>query len=511
MLKTPLACLLAVVAGLLAPFAFAPFQLWPMMLLSLALLFVVLERSHWPFWVGFCYALGFYGYGLSWIHVSIFEFGGVPLAVSYALVALLVFYLALFPAFACYLAAKWPTPRRTLYYLVIFPGCWILTEWLRARLFTGFPWLMPGYSQINSPLAGYAATFGVYGVTLTSVMFSALIVYWLKRPSQVMRLLLPALILLLGWALGQHSYTQAQPALKVALVQGNEAIETKWVPENRIPTLKRYWQLTNAHKDADIIIWPESALPMLESQAEPYLRSFDHDLSARNQALITGIIHRDPLTDQYYNAIVVLGQKTANSEDSTAYAYGGKDRYYKRHLLPIGEFVPFEKWLRPLAKLFDLPMSSFSDGQDHQADITVKGHHWLSAICYEIAFGNEIQQMISAKTDAILTISNDTWFGRSAGPAQHLEIAQMRALEFQRPVVRGTNTGYTALIDSHGKITQSLPIYETQVLAGTIIPHTGRTGYQIWGLWPIYLFELVAAILLFRTLGKRTKSADEHF
>ncbi|MFM2482216.1 apolipoprotein N-acyltransferase [Celerinatantimonas sp. YJH-8] len=502
--KPFIACLIALLAGLLAPFAFAPYHLWPLSILSMAGLFFLIQRVRTPFRIGFCYAIGFYGYGLSWIHVSIYQFGGIPLWGSFFLVGLLVIYLALFPAFSCWLAAKWPSHHSLTFALLGFPGCWLLGEWLRARLFTGFPWLMPGYSQIYSPLSGYASSFGVYGVTLVLLCCAGLLVCWLSRPRHLISLIVLALIVSGGTLLKWVTFTHAHSPVRIALVQGNEAIETKWAPENRMPTLKRYWQLTEQQNNTDIIVWPESALPLLESQASAYLTALDQTLTQKQQALVTGIIHRSA-TGQYYNALIVLGQKTKPGSHSAPYQFNNQDRYYKRHLLPIGEFVPFEKWLRPLAKLFNLPMSSFSRGTNQQSDILVNGHHWLSAICYEIAFGNEIQSLISQQTDAILTISNDTWFGRSIGPAQHLEIAQMRALEFQRPVVRGTNTGYTALINSHGQITKQLPIYKTAVLHGEMTPRTGQTPYQRWGLWPVYLFEFIAAMLMIQQIRSRIK------
>ncbi|MFM2486316.1 apolipoprotein N-acyltransferase [Celerinatantimonas yamalensis] len=498
MLKTPLACLLAIALGLIAPFAFAPYQLWPLMIVAFVGLLALLKRSDAPFRVGFCFALSFYSSGLRWIHVSIYQFGGIPLLPSYLLVVLLAAYLALYPALACWMAHKWPKQANKGFLYLGFPASWLLGEWLRAHILTGFPWLMPGYSQVGAPLANYASLIGVYGVTLL-ILWCAAACYQLlswRKGQSLQQAFIPILVLTVLFGLqiplARHQFTQPHAPISVALVQGNEAISTKWAANNRMPTLNRYWRLTQAHPKADVVVWPESALPFTEYQAQEYLKYIDAQTSKRQQTLITGIIHQDRNSQDYYNALLVLGQKSRKNQPNKAYSYGDADRYYKRHLVPIGEYVPFESWLRPLAQLFNLPMSSLSSGSAHQRDIRVQGHHWLSAICYEIVFGTELRAMITPNTDTILTISDDTWFGRSIGPMQHLQIAQMRALELQRPVVRDTNTGMTALINVHGQITEQLPSFTTAVLTGSITPATGYTPYQRWGLLPLYLFVAAA-------------------
>lgn len=497
MLKTLPACLIAFIAGAIASFSFAPYQLWPLIFISFAALIYCLERSKAPFRVGLFFGLGLYCIGLRWVHVSMYLFGGIPLFVSYLLVLALALYLALFPALACYLASKWPQPRSVAFRYLAFPAAWMVGEWLRARLLTGFPWLMPGYSQVDAPLANFASIVGVYGVSVivlwvAAALYSALGVFQSTSKRQAVSAIgVIVIAFALGVLLKNVTFTHAEKPLSVALVQGNESIENKWAAQNRIPTLNRYWQMTR-QSNADVVIWPESALPFSEYDAKDYLKTMDELLTKRQQTLISGIIHQDQHTEQYYNALVVLGQKTANVANSQPYEYNGQDRYYKRHLLPIGEFVPFASILRPLAKFFDLPMSDFSEGKQDQLPIDVKGHHWLSAICYEIAFGSELNAMITPDIDTILTISNDTWFGHSIGPAQHLQIAQMRAIEFQRPVVRATNTGITALIDRHGHISAQLPMFKTLVLNGHITPATGQSIYQRIGLWPIYILFIIA-------------------
>ncbi|WP_411991797.1 apolipoprotein N-acyltransferase [Agarivorans sp. DSG3-1] len=485
--------LAALLSGLIAPFAFAPYGLWPLMPLSLLFLLLLLKPEQSGFKLGLCYGLGWFGYGIHWVHVSMAEFGGMPLFVSLALMVLLVGYLSLYPALACWLANKWQGKRSAMFYLLWFPACWLLSEWLRSWVLTGFPWLQPGYSQIDSPLSTIAPIFGLYGVTWLVLLLAAggaLII----RQSGKTRWLASAVVvtpLLIGLIFKGHSWTTAQQPLTVALVQGNVPLDIKWLPQNRAASLLMYQQETLAIENADVIVWPESAIAALEYEVIDFLHELDGQLLNKQQALITGVIAHNLQTNAYYNALVTLGQQSKEAGASSAYYYENPNRYYKNHLLPIGEFVPFEDLLRPLAPFFNLPMSSFNRGDTQQTNLEVKGHQWLAAICYEIAFGELLRPQFSEQTDAIVTVSNDAWFGTSIGPKQHLEIAQMRALEFGRPVVRSTNTGVTAIIDRFGKVQQHAPEYKQLTLSGEVTPATGITPYQRFGLWPISLVVLL--------------------
>lgn len=507
MLKSRLVYLFALLIGALASFSFAPYSFGLLMIVTMAgLLFLIEQHAH-PFRVGFCFALGFYSVGLRWVHVSIHTYGGLPLIVSYLAVGLLAAYLALYPALACYLVKKWPSRAYLSYRFLAFPACWMLGEWLRAHILTGFPWLMVGYSQVDNAIGQWGSLFGIYGVSVMVLWLAAALYTLLAKTPSISLKCRIALVIPIGciWAggqfLAQHQFTTptSQP-MTVMLVQGNESIENKWSAKNQEDTISRYLSMTFASdksKDhhADVVIWPESAMPMLEQQFTSYANAIDKMMAMRHQALITGIIHRDSHTQDYYNALIVLGQKTALNQKNPSYKNDKSDRYYKRHLLPIGEFVPFKKYLRPLGKLFDLPMSDFSEGSANQPQIQVKGHRWLSAICYEIAFGDELQQLITSQTDTLLTISNDTWFGHSIGPAQHLQIAKMRAIELQRPLVRATNSGLSATVDIHGHVIKQLPPFISANLYSKIQPATGYTPYQRWGRIPIYMLFMIALIV----------------
>ncbi|MCO6548470.1 MAG: apolipoprotein N-acyltransferase [Gilliamella sp.] len=191
-----------------------------------------------------------------------------------------------------------------------------------------------------------------------------------------------------------------------------------------------------------------------------------------------------------YNTLLVLGEKEP-------YQYPTINRYKKHHLVPFGEFTPLESVLEPIAELLNIPMSSMKSGETKQPQLQIKGFKFTPAICYEVILSNLIWQNFSPDTDFLLTVSNDAWFGDSIGPKQHLQMAQARALEFGRPLIRSTNTGITAIIDPHGNIVKKLPQFETGALSASVSPTTGLTPYAIWGNWPYLVVMALMFISLF--------------
>lgn len=459
---------LSFISGLVLVFAYAPFSLWwlPFIVLPLWLSQITKHQGSLAK-QGFIFGFAWFASGISWVHVAIDQFGGLPLPVSVTLMLLLCAYLALYPTLCLFLVDKLAT-RFSLsrqYQLYLLPILWLLTEYLRATLFTGFPWLSFGYSQIDGPLSAFAPVIGERGITFVLLLSSVAIAQLLLRKKVKINVSILALILALTSYLSTKSWvTLSGDTVKVALVQGNIAQSLKWQPDQEWPTMLKYLELTKDHLDADIIVWPESAVPVLEPTAQDYLDLISRTAALNNSALITGIQNYHAATNDYYNGLVVLGKSEPSSSVSGDYYYDHENRYYKNHLLPIGEFVPFGDLLRPLAPLFNLPMSSFSRGDYVQKNLRAKGLDILPLICFEIAFPDQLKANLTADTDMILTVSNDAWFGDSHGPHQHLEIARMRALEFGLPVIRVTNNGITAVIDHTGKVVGEIPQFEEGVL-----------------------------------------------
>jgi apolipoprotein N-acyltransferase len=493
--------ILACLSGVLLTFAYAPFSFWLLTIIGLTSFVYLLTQSqkHQGFKLGFAFGLGWFGAGISWVHVSIADFGGIPLVGSLGLMFLLSAYLALFPAFTCYFLTKFFAIRL---WPLSLPFIWLFAEWTRSWLFTGFPWLSLGYSQISSVFSGWFPIVGEFGVTGLVVLLCTALATWLPAKKWSASLLLLIVLSLSGWVLDEYQW--AKPSgqnVKIAMVQGNIEQALRWTPEQDKPTMDKYLNMTADHWHNDVLIWPEAAIPMLEPLAEDYLRNLDTLAATSKTGLITGIVNYNFETREVFNNLIGLGLKEApnlaapEAEKETGhYRYFHGNRFAKHHLLPIGEFIPLEDWLRNLAPIFDLPMSSFSRGDYQQANIRVKGYHFAPAICFEIAFPRQISANLYFNTDFIITVSNDAWFGGSHGPAQHLEIAQVRAKEFGLPVLRATNNGISAFIDHRGQIQSRLPQFKAAVLSDHIQQVQGFTPYRIWSDWPIWCLSIIAFV-----------------
>jgi apolipoprotein N-acyltransferase len=484
--------LLALFAGALLPLAFAPLSFFPLAVLSPALLFllwldVTPRRASWR---GLLFGFGQFGVGVSWVYVAIHDFGhsGVPLAVF--LTALFVAVLALFPALLGYLAARFLRAPDGLRLTLLFPAAWTLIEWLRGWILTGFPWLNLGYSQIDAPLRGFAPLVGVYGVTLVVALSAGLLAVFVLSGRRAQLFALTGLVLLwLGGALlTRIDWTEASGApLRVSLVQGNIPQDSKWSPELVQRTLDLYADLTRQHWDSRLILWPEAAITAFYHEvAGDYLSGLAREARAHGTDIVLGIPVREPGTRRYFNSLLAISDRPGF--------------YHKRHLVPFGDYLPLDDFLRGLIHFFDLPMSGFSAGPDEQPLLHAAGQPIASAICYEDVFGEE---MITALPEATLLINatNNAWYGNSFAPHQHLEMSRWRALETGRYMLRVTTNGVSAIINEHGKIQGRSPQFETYVLSGEAVPRTGATPYVRVGNWPVVL--LVFGIVLYGVLVAR--------
>ncbi|SEK36724.1 apolipoprotein N-acyltransferase [Colwellia chukchiensis] len=452
---------------------------------------------------GFIFALAWFSAGISWVHVSIDQFGGLPLAVSILLMLLLCLYLALFLTLACYLAARFSHQQQLNLWLLL--PIWLFAEFLRGVFLTGFPWLTLGYSQIDGPLASFAPVIGEKGITALVIIISIVIVELIKQRQVLLNISLLALISMASVIFQQLTWVQTTgKTVKTLLVQANIKQEMKWAPELTWPSMLKYLDLTRQHYPAELIIWPESAITAVEPshQAQDFLQLAQSSALLNNSAIISGIIDYNLATKNYYNNILVLGKSSADDSQGS-YHYNNQNRYSKHHLLPIGEFVPFGDWLRPLAPFFNLPMSSFSRGNYVQNNLTANGYQLLPLICFEVAFAEQLSANFSEQTDLLLTVSNDAWFGDSHGPHQHLEIVRMRALEFGRPFLRATNNGITAVVDHQGQISHQIPQFQEAVLTADVALVSGLTPYARYTRFIDFSIPLL--LLTFAVLRQRQR------
>ncbi len=495
-----LQCLLSFIAGLVLVFAYSPLGFWPISIIVPAfwLTLVTEKTTKEATKLGFFFGLGWFCAGISWVHISIEKFGGMPLIISLLLVLILCVYLAIYPAIACYLASRLSKKRQFNPWLL--PPAWLVSEYLRSSILTGFPWLSLGYSQIDSPLAVFAPVIGEIGITLIMLILAVCLSQLFLRKKNTRHTLILVLLSFTTWLLSQPTWLTLQnKSIKVALIQGNIKQELRWQKQQEWPTMLKYLDLTRENYDADLIIWPESAVPEIEAIAQDYLATVDRSAKLNNSSIITGIINYNFDSKEYFNSLIVLGGSNADNNKATLtpqYYYNNHNRYYKHHLLPIGEFVPFQSWLRPLAPFFNLPMSSFSRGDYVQTNLSAQGLNILPLICFEVVFAEQLSANFHDNTNLMLTVSNDAWFGDSYEPHQHLEISRMRALEFGRPMLRSTNNGVSAVIDHQGKVIKQIAQFKEGVLKTNVNLVTGRTPYSQWGKWPSYVLALIIFIAI---------------
>jgi len=477
-------------AGALTTLAFAPFKLAPLAVLTLATLFRCwqLGGRQRAFFYGWCFGAGLLGSGVSWLHISINQFGNLVLGAALVITLAFVLLLSLLFGAAGWLSERLSGDRLASRLLVVYPAVWVLAEWVRGWFLTGFPWLALGYSQIDMPLAGLAPLLGVYGVSWGVALSAGLLLYaWLAQ-GRLRVLGVLALFGLWGVVAVAGTWVWGDPVgapLRVGLVQGNVQQRLKWRPEELRPTLELYRSLTREHWASDLIIWPETAVPALYDRVDAeFLSPLEAAAVAHDSTVLLGIPVREGAPPRYYNAMLSLGAE--------------RSLYYKRHLVPFGEYLPFKELLQPLLSWMQIPMSDFSSGGAEKPLVRAAGYPVGVTICYEDAFGEEV---IEALPEAafLVNASNDAWFGDSLAPHQHLQIARMRAKETGRFLLRATNTGISAVIGPAGELLSASPAFTQYVLSAEIQPREGMTPYaRVGNAGVLGLLTLVFALRLVR-------------
>ena len=473
-------------AGAVCVFGFAPFAIFILPVLSLAVLLALLNRensSRVAAWLGFCFGLGLFGAGIGWIYVALHDYGDMPVFLAVPATLLFVAFLALFPALAAYIQSRIQVIGWVRLVLVM-PAIWVMTEWLRGMIFTGFPWLTLGYAHSDSPLSGYAAIFGVYGVSLVAAVSAGLLVMIVKaRWSFPGQTALAVLVVLWsgGAALRLVEWTQPNgEPFSVALVQGNIAQNLKFNEDALVGTLETYRRLVLESK-ASLTVLPETAFPLLRHEVpQRLIEQLGAHARQNGGDVLIGSFDRDQRG--YYNSVFTLGTAV--------------EQYYrKHHLVPFGEFIPLRPLLGWLINgVLDIPMGDLARGSETQPPLQVAGQQVAPDICYEDVFGEEVIRHLPQAT-VLLNLTNDAWYGESHAAEQHNQIARMRALETGRMMLRATNTGVTSIIDRDGKVMQQLPQHREAVLLGKAQGYTGITPYVRWGNKAILL--LVGIMLVY--------------
>jgi len=462
--------LVAFLAGAATVLAFSPSELFPLALAALAVLTHLWLTASGPraaAWLGFWFGMGLFGVGVSWVYVSLHRFGAMPAPL--AAIATLAFcaVLALYPALAGALQAGFRAPLALRAALVV-PASWTLAEWLRAMLFTGFPWLSLGSAALDTPLAGFAPLGGMVAASFAVAAGAGLL--WCVALGQARWGAAAAFLALgvAGVALRGIEWTAPIGApFAASLVQGNVPQDLKFDPARYARTLETHARLAEA-SSAKLIILPETALPrMLDSVDPDYLQRL-HAAALRNGGdLLLGAPTRGAMGG-YYNSVVSLGASP-------------QQLYHKVHLVPFGEFVP--PGFGWIVRVLSIPLADFSRGAAEQRPLAVAGQRIAVNICYEDAYGGELIRQLPEAT-LLVNVSNVAWFGDSLAPAQHLQIARARALETGRMHLTATNTGITAAIGRDGSVQGRLAPFTEGRLDVQVQAYLGATPYVRYGDWP---------------------------
>lgn len=486
----PLRLLLALLAGMTTTLAYAPFSIALLGIAGPTVLLLLLHQlsPKKAVLLGLLYGIGLFGTGTWWIYISVHEFGHLTVPLAILATILLVLYESFYIALFGYLLNRLTPIANTLRFLVFFPASWVLLEWLRSSFLTGWHWLILGYTQIDAPLAGYAPLIGVYGLSLLSAMtagLAALIIVklynkipyahptsWFYRFWQTKcDWLLIAIIWVNGALLSHYQFTAENGQfLDVALIQGNIPQEQKWQPDQLPVIVDQYHAATKNNWQSDLIVWPEAAIPALSTVAEPFLEALAKEAKHNNAHVILGI----PVAEgkHFYNAMLLLGQS--------------EGRYYKRHLVPFGEYLPLKSIFTPLLDMLDIPMSDFNKGPLQQPLLRVKSIDLAGYICYEIVEPDEVRRGLQ-QAQLIVTITDDSWFDGSVAAEQHLQMARMRSLENGLPQLFLSSRGASAVVSPQGKILQVLAEHKKGVITTRVQATVGNTPWRHLGSWPVLL------------------------
>ncbi|GGI76812.1 apolipoprotein N-acyltransferase [Legionella impletisoli] len=468
----------ALFAGVLLPFGFAPFHIPGLALLSIAFFFCMIqERSlKETLLIGYLFGIGSFGLGVSWVYVSIHQYGHLNIVASAAITLLFILYLSIYPllmaGFYHYVSSACSS---SVSRCVLFSALWCVSEYLRATVLGGFPWLLLGFSQLDTPLQYVLPWVGVYGVSFFACLAASFLgeAYIMKATKRYLlisaftgTLILPAMLQYIPWG------TPSSNAVTVGVIQANLSMRDKWDEG-------LFWQLIAQYKRAaehllkttQLVVMPESAIPV----PAPYISDFMEDLDSKatevGSAILLGTLQPTETDDtKLYNAMIALGD--------------GQGIYQKQHLVPFGEYIPapFQAFIERMA----IPVANLNPGKKNQPLVFIQNHPIASLICYELAYPSLLRKQLPL-AEWIVSISDDGWFGHSFAMYQQLQMAQALSILTARYQIVANNDGLSSIIDERGHIIDSLPAYRDGLLESRILPIQGSTPWVYWGDLPILL------------------------
>ncbi|MGH8200955.1 MAG: apolipoprotein N-acyltransferase [Steroidobacteraceae bacterium] len=465
--------LLAFGSGALLAAAFAPFEWWPLAILCPAALMWLWEEAE-PrdaAWTGFWFSFGTFLAGTYWLYVSVHDLGKAPVWMTVGIMLGLIGIMAVYNALIGYAVARWLPRSGAWRWLVSMPAVWLLIEWWRGWFLSGFSWLSLGYSQTDTWLGRFAPLLGVYGVSLLLLMSAGALVALLRGNARAR--LLAGLTLILPWAvgaaLGPVRWTHPSGAtVSVAVIQANIPQDEKWQDAYEPKILDRYRRMTESALGSQLIVWPEAALPEPANNMLPYIALVDRETQAHGSSLVMGVVRASDDGEHYYDSILALGKQAS--------------WYAKDHLVPFAEFFPVPHFVRNWLRLMTLPYESFTRGGTRQSPLPVAGLQLGATICYEVGYGAYMLNMLP-QADALVSVTNDAWFGHSTARYEQFQMARMRTLEEGRSMIIASNDGISAVVGPRGQVLASAPPYEQYVLRSSVTPRAGLTPFARVGNW----------------------------
>lgn len=478
--------------GLLLPLSFAPFHIPGAAILSLALFYAQLCRlqTTQAFWIGLFYGLGYFGLGVSWVFISIHEYGHLNNLIAAFITLLFLIYLSLYPALVAFVFKKLFLPQRRFFSCLYFSALWVLAEYLRSTVLSGFPWLLVGFGQFDAPSKHLLPLIGVYGVSFLTCLVATLLVTSLYNPlgkPQAMKkrlLWLVAFIsLLLSPSLLKNKLWSPQETAKplsVGIIQANLSMRDKWDEDLFWRLVQGYKQQTEHLLGTELIVMPESAIPLPPNYVEDVLTDLHKKAKKAGSAVMLGIPKQSLLEeDRYFNALISLGN--------------ARGSYLKRHLVPFGEYIP--KPFQKLSQWLNIPEANLKAGSTKQSLIKLGEYPIATLICYELAYGDLLRQQLP-QAKWIISISDAGWFGHSLAMYQQQQMAQVRSLQTARYQVIANNDGLSSVVNTQGEITAALPAFSAGILKSTLLPNNTVTPWVNWGDRPI-LFACLFLVLLY--------------
>jgi apolipoprotein N-acyltransferase len=460
--------------------AFAPFNFYPLIFLAIIGLLYITNQNESANIKSFVFGSGFFVIGIYWIYICLQQFGGMPPFIALVSTLSLCLFLALF-----FLPFSLLSQYKNNIFFI--PAFFTLIELLRSVIFTGFPWLSLGYSQVpNSPLIGYLPIIGIHGISFL-VVLTAVLIFQLFRGNS--KKLYSVLFLILIWGSGQYlkGIEWSEPigeTLSTSLIQGNISQDKKWNSNMINESLNHYHKLI-LNSDSSLIILPETSIPIeVNLIPKSFIKRIRDHVAHNDGHIIFGAIEQN--MGKYYNSAFLIGN-----------AY--RVAYRKNHLVPFGEFIPLKKYLGYVYQNWlNIPFTNLSKGkQKSVALFKIKNLGFAINICYEDVFGNEIASLdkYTSEPHVLVNISNDAWYGKSIAAEQHLQISQARAIENKRMMIRSTNTGVTAFIGRDGRILKKLPQFTSGELRYDVQGYTGTTPYMLFNNFIIYFLCILILFL----------------